>query len=102
MEKVEPITLDRVLHDSVRTRIMQILYASHAITFNDLRRILKDINEGTISRQLYRLQEEGYVKIKKGFLQRKPNTQYLLTEKGENAFKEYMKKLKKLVENMAV
>jgi DNA-binding MarR family transcriptional regulator len=50
---------------------------------------------GNISVQLKKLEEAGYLRIEKSFLDNYPNTQISMTDQGLKAFEDYIKHLKK-------
>jgi DNA-binding MarR family transcriptional regulator len=52
---------------------------------------------GNISIQIKKLQEAGYVKVKKAFKDNYPNTTVSITEKGIAAFEDYVRNLKKYI-----
>ena len=47
--------------------------------------------------QLLKLEEAGYVAVKKKFVHRKPQTLYRMTEAGRQALTEYVGALKELL-----
>jgi DNA-binding MarR family transcriptional regulator len=55
---------------------------------------------GNLSAHLGKLEDAGYVKVTKEFLDRKPHTALALTKEGRTAFKEYRAKVKQFVEKL--
>jgi DNA-binding MarR family transcriptional regulator len=55
---------------------------------------------GNLSAHLNKLESSGYVEVTKEFIDRKPHTVLALTKKGREAFKEYIKKVRKFVGKM--
>ena len=53
--------------------------------------------DGNLGAQLLKLEEAGYVRVKKKFVQRKPRTNYRITEDGRRALAEYVRALRELL-----
>jgi DNA-binding PadR family transcriptional regulator len=53
--------------------------------------------DGNLGAQLAKLEEAGYVSVKKKFVQRKPQTLYRITEAGRAAMAEYVRALKQML-----
>jgi DNA-binding MarR family transcriptional regulator len=54
-----------------------------------------EMNKGTLSSHLSRLEEAGYVEVVKTYRGKVPQTLLSLTASGREAFQKYRKKLKK-------
>jgi DNA-binding MarR family transcriptional regulator len=54
-----------------------------------------EMNKGTLSSHLSRLEEAGYVEVEKTYRGKVPQTLLRLTASGREAFQKYRKKLKK-------
>jgi len=52
---------------------------------------------GNISIQIKKLQEAGYIEVKKSFKNNYPNTTLSITKKGREAFEMYVNNLKKYI-----
>ena len=85
--------LDRVVHEPARLMIVTILSVVEAADFVYLLHETA-LNKGTLSSHLARLEEAGYVEIKKTFRGKVPCTLLRLTKPGRQAFEEYRKKLR--------
>lgn len=81
--------LDPVLHSQVRLAIMSILISVKSAEFSFL---LDNISttKGNLSFQLNKLKEAEYIKIKKSFRGNYPLTTCEITQKGINAYEEYV------------
>ncbi len=91
--------LDNTIHQPVRLQIMSSLVALHAgeeIEFVYLRNLLK-LTDGNLGAHLAKLEEAGYVKVKKTFVARKPRTFITVTGKGRDAFEEHISALKQII-----
>ena len=87
--------IDEVIHGRVRLGVMALLMAEEAADFTALKNAL-DVNEGTLSVHLRKLEEAGYVAIHKGYRGRRPLTTLSLTPEGRAAFKTYLEAIGKL------
>ena len=61
------------------------LHAGEEIEFVYLRKLL-NLTDGNLGAHLAKLEEAGYVKVKKTFVARKPRTFITVTGKGRDAF----------------
>jgi DNA-binding HxlR family transcriptional regulator len=89
-ERFEP--LDPVIHSQVRLAVLSILIAARHADFNYLKQET-GTTDGNLSAHLTRLEEAGYIQVKKAFQGKKPRTTCSLTEKGKSAFAKYLKAL---------
>lgn len=89
-EKFEP--LDPVIHSQVRLAVMSILISVKQADFNFLKKAT-ETTDGNLSTHLSKLEEAGYISVKKTFRGKKPLTTCSLTEKGRIAFARYLKAL---------
>ncbi len=60
-------------------------------------RDLVGATDGNMSTHTKRLEDAGYVEVRKRFVDRKPSTSYALTEKGRAAFSAYVEELSKFI-----
>lgn len=81
--------LDRLIHERIRLGIVSALAADEKLSFGDLKRIL-NTSDGNLSVHARKLEEAGYIKVSKGFEDRKPKTEYRLTAKGRRALETYL------------
>ena len=91
--------LDNTIHQPVRLQIMSSLVALDAgeeIEFVYLRNLL-ELTDGNLGAHLAKLEEAGYVKVKKTFVARKPRTFIIATGKGRDAFEEHIVALKQII-----
>jgi DNA-binding HxlR family transcriptional regulator len=88
--------LDEIIHSRIRLAIMAVLVSAGEADFN----FLKDkvnATDGNLSVHLKKLEDAGYLSVKKEFLDRKPRTSYSLTQKGTTALENYVDRLEKLI-----
>ncbi|MDA9768392.1 transcriptional regulator [Flavobacteriaceae bacterium] len=88
--------LDPILHNPLRLAIVSYLMAHSKGSFKELKENTK-ATSGNISVQLKKLEEAGYLRIEKSFLDNYPLTQVALTKKGIKAFENYVEALKKYI-----
>ncbi len=81
--------LDRLVHERVRLGIVSALAAEEQLSFADLKGVLHT-SDGNLSVHARKLEEAGYIKVTKGFEDRKPRTEYRLTTKGRKALESYL------------
>ncbi|MGD0859121.1 MAG: transcriptional regulator [Terracidiphilus sp.] len=86
--------LDRVIHEPGRLMIVALLFAVDRCDFLYLQHET-EMNKGTLSSHLSRLEEAGYVEVVKTYRGKVPQTLLRLTEDGREAFQKYRKKLRK-------
>ncbi|MGQ0737526.1 MAG: winged helix-turn-helix domain-containing protein [Bacteroidota bacterium] len=92
-----PITgLNKVFESRIRLGVMSILMVNEEISFNDLKQML-EVTDGNLATHLLSLEDNGYLKVKKGFIGRKTNTTYSVTKTGEKAFSEHVAALESMI-----
>lgn len=80
--------LDPIIHQTTRLRLMAILVqlaAGDWIDFTSIRDELA-LTDGNLGAQLQKLEQAGYVKVKKRFVGRKPKTEVQVTRRGRSVF----------------
>ena len=97
MEDFNPSEVNKLIHAPIRLGIMTILNSVKEVNFIYLREKL-DVTDGNLSSHMEKLEKAGYVKVKKSFVDKKPNTVYSITEKGKKAFRVYLQHLEKIIE----
>ena len=88
--------LDPILHSQLRLSIVSILMSVDEANFNYIKEATS-ATSGNISIQIKKLQEAGYIRVKKSFKNNYPNTTLSITSKGVEAFENYVKSLKKYI-----
>jgi DNA-binding MarR family transcriptional regulator len=76
--------------------IISILVASEKADFTYIKEETK-ATAGNLSIQIKKLQDAGYIKVKKTFKNNYPNTMLSITKKGIEAFETYVNDLKKYI-----
>jgi DNA-binding HxlR family transcriptional regulator len=88
--------LNPVIHGKLRLALLSLLAGVEQADFTWLRSKTGS-TDGNLGAQLARLEEAGYVRVKKRFVQRKPRTIYRMTDAGRHALTEYIQALKQLL-----
>jgi predicted transcriptional regulator len=84
--------LDPVLHSQLRLAIMSLLISVHEADFTFLKE-KASATAGNLSVQINKLKEAGYIDVKKQFSNNYPQTICKITDKGIEAFENYVKAL---------
>lgn len=84
--------LDPVLHSQLRLAIMSVLISVESAEFNHLLG-KTGATRGNLSVQISKLNEAGYLDIKKSFRKNYPLTTCRITTKGVEAFEKYVRAL---------
>lgn len=87
---------DKILENRVRLQIMSVLVANEQYDFNALKELL-EVTDGNLASNLKSLEKEGYILVEKSFIDRKPNTKYKKTLKGQKAFENHLLALENLI-----
>lgn len=88
--------LNPVIHGRLRLALLSLLSGVEQAEFTWLR-AKTGATDGNLGAQLLKLEEAGYVAIKKKFVLRKPQTVYRITDSGRQALSEYIRALKQLL-----
>ena len=67
--------LNKVFESRIRLGIMSSLMVNADLSFNDLKQTL-ELSDGNLATHLVNLEENGYIKVHKGFIGKKTNTTY--------------------------
>jgi DNA-binding transcriptional ArsR family regulator len=88
--------LDPVIHGKLRLAVLSLLIGVEEADFTWLRQKTGS-TDGNLGAQMLKLEEAGYVAMKKRFIGRKPQTLYRITRDGREALAAYVAALKKLL-----
>ena len=88
--------LNPVIHGKLRLALLSLLSGVEEAEFTWLRSKTGS-TDGNLGAQLLKLEEAGYVKVEKKFVQRKPQTLYRMSGAGRRALTEYVHALKQLL-----
>lgn len=90
------LQLDPVIHAPTRLAILSILVTVESANFSYLKEST-GTTDGNLSTHLTKLEESGYIKIRKTFQGKKPQTICAITAKGRKAFQMYLEQLEQIV-----
>jgi DNA-binding transcriptional ArsR family regulator len=88
--------LNPILHSELRLAIMSYLISVEECDFVKLKE-LTEAAAGNISIQIKKLQEAGYVSVKKGYKNNYPHTSIKISSKGIAEFEKYIEVLSKYI-----
>ncbi len=75
---------------------MSALVINESMDFNTLKELL-NVTDGNLASHLKSLEKSNYISFQKEFLDRKPNTRYMATESGKQAFIRHIKAIEHLL-----
>ncbi|GAA0528498.1 winged helix-turn-helix domain-containing protein [Chitinophaga japonensis] len=91
--------LNKLFDSRIRLGVMSVLMVNEEVSFNDLKQLL-EVTDGNLASHLNTLEENGFLKVHKGFVGRKTNTTYSITKAGEKAFKSHLAALEHMIKFM--
>ncbi len=91
--------LDDVIHAPVRFSIVAALATVEQADFATIRDTV-EISDSVLSKQATALEAAGYVKIKKGYVGKRPRTWLSLTKEGRAAFQNHLAALRAIAEGI--
>ena len=91
--------LNKIFESRIRLGVMSILLVNEEVNFNDLKQML-EATDGNLATHLVNLEENGFIKVHKGFIGKKTNTTYSITKTGERAFTEHITALENMIKGV--
>ena len=88
--------LDSLVHHRLRLGIVSALAAGGALSFNELKALLKT-TDGNLSAHCRKLEEAEYVVCTKSFEGRRPRTEYRLAHVGRRELGRYLNHMEALI-----
>ena len=103
-EKIEPVIptlppIDKLIHEPARLDILATLFVIKESDFIFLKNQTK-MTWGNLSSHLSKLEDAGYVKVKKEISNKKTKTRIRLTDVGRRAFREYRQKIDEFLKKL--
>jgi DNA-binding MarR family transcriptional regulator len=92
---MDPLVLDRLVHDPARLTIMSVLAYTGDADFVFLQRAA-ELTKGNLSSHLAKLENAGLVRIEKRFVERRPRTSVALTAEGRKRIERHWQQLERL------
>ena len=93
------IDIDKLIHEPARLVIMTQLYVVEEADFIFLMR-QTGLTWGNLSSHMSKLEDAEYIEVRKEFLDKKPHTILMLTQKGRNSFMEYRKAMDRVFKDL--
>jgi DNA-binding HxlR family transcriptional regulator len=90
--------LNKLFDSRVRLGILSALMVNDSVNFNELKELL-EITDGNLASHIRALEENNVIKVEKGFIGRKTNTDYKITKTGEKMFKAHIDALEKMIQS---
>ena len=90
------LRLDSLIHERVRLAIVSALAGHERLPFTELRDSLQ-LTDGNLSAHARKLEEAGYVRCHKSFVDRTPRTEYELTGQGRAELERYLSHLESII-----
>ncbi len=87
--------LDPLLHQPVRTRLAAYLMARGQTSFSELKKAL-GVSDGNLDSHMKKLLAADYVQVEKTTGRGRAQSLYILSDKGQEAFRIYVKTLQEL------
>ena len=84
--------LDDVIHGRIRLCVVAYLSAVESALFGELRDQV-GATDGNLSAHLRKLEDAGYVRAEKSFVNRKPQTRLALTAEGRRAWRAWLDRI---------
>jgi len=91
--------IDPLIHAPARLRVMTYLYVVDSIDFVYLKR-MTGMSWGNLSTHLTKMEEGGYISLRKSFQDKTPNTMIELTDEGRQAFRRYKDDMQQALGNL--
>jgi DNA-binding transcriptional ArsR family regulator len=87
------LTLDRLVHEPARLVILTVLAEAEEVEFRFLERV-SGLTKGNLSGHIAKLEEAGYLVVRKFFRGKMPATSLKITRAGRSALEAYREQLK--------
>ena len=89
--------LDEVIHAPVRFSIVASLAGADEAEFSAVRDTV-EVSDSVLSRQVSTLEAAGYVKVRKGYVGKRPRTWLSLTAAGRAAYERHLTDLRAIAD----
>jgi len=98
MSKSDPYDFDPVLLSRARLAILSALVTLREAEFMDLKDTL-GLTQGNLSIHGGKLEQAGYISVRKEFVDRKPRTTFCITAEGRRALVDHVKRLQNVIKD---
>jgi DNA-binding MarR family transcriptional regulator len=93
--------LDDLLGHSVRYSIVALLAAADRAEFGFVRDQV-EVSDSVLSKQMSTLEQAGYVRVHKGYVENRPRTWLSLTREGRRTFERHLGALREIAEGNGI
>lgn len=90
--------INKAFESRARLGIMSVLMVEEEVDFSFLKETLQ-LTDGNLSSHLRALEDANHLRVEKHFIGRRPNTRYIATPEGRNAFKSHLDALERLIQD---
>lgn len=91
--------IDQVIHAPARLMVLTYLYVVKSADYIFLKN-MTGLTWGNLATHLGKLEQSGYIEIKKEFQGKKPHTTIYLTESGRAAFRAYKASMQQVLDDL--
>lgn len=91
--------LNKIFDSRIRLGIMSTLMVNSSVSYNEMKEML-NITDGNLASHLKTLEDNGFIRVQKGFIGKKTNTTYSVTKAGEKAFKLHIAALEQMLKSL--
>lgn len=88
--------LNKAFESRVRLGVMSVLMVNDWVEYKALKELL-ELTDGNLASHVSALEKKGYIKVRKQFIGKRPNTSYSATKQGKEAFREHLQALENLI-----
>ena len=88
--------LDSLFEHRIRLAIAVLLARDSEISFAGFKQQI-DTTDGNLGAQLRKLEDAGYIQLRRDFVDRKPVTWYSLTKAGKKSLNQHINALQKMI-----
>ncbi len=90
---------NKCFENRTRLGIMAALMVNESIDFKALK-LLLGTTDGNLSSNISTLEQVGYIKVRKRFIEKTTNTSYSITKTGRKAFQDHLMALEMLIKGI--
>ncbi len=87
----------KLLSHRSRLGVCVLLSRHGELSFSRFKELLEE-TDGNLGAQLRKLEDEGFIKVRKEFKERKPVSWYRLTTKGQKTLSKHLEALRRIIE----
>lgn len=88
--------INKAFDHRIRLGIMSVLMVNESADFTTLKELL-GTTDGNLASHARALEAENYIRIEKQFIGKKPNTSYIATKEGREAFTAHINALEQII-----